>query len=95
MTKFGANTLTEKGNLLEKTVVQAKAEVLEQINLELTKTPNGAYAMVLGEKEDGTPVYLTVSLTVGFADPFVKHEKKAKAKVEAEPIVLNLFGKAE
>jgi hypothetical protein len=95
MKVFGTELLTEKGNLLEKTVTQAKAEVLEQINLPITKTPNGAYALVLGEKEDGTPVYLTVSLTVGFADPFIKHEKKAKAKAEAVEIKLNLFGNAE
>lgn len=82
---FGKELLTEKGNLKAQVVAGAKEQALSRIDLPLTATPNGDYAMELGQSEDGTPFYLTVAITVGKADPFVKAVKKdrpAPAAVE-------------
>ena len=82
--KFTAEFLTEKGNLRKATVDGLKAKALAKIDLPLEATPNGTYALVLGQDENGNEFYLTVALTIGSVDPFVKHEKKAKAPVVAE-----------
>lgn len=74
--------LTEKGNLKAPVVANFKAQALSKIDLALEPTPNGEYAMVLGQGEDGKVFYLTVSLTVGSHDPFVKAVRKAKEKAE-------------
>lgn len=83
---FGKNLLTEKGNLKGEVVKEFKAQALSKIDLNLEATPNGTYAMVLGADETGKEFYLTVSLTVGSANPFVKHERKAKEKAAPEAI---------
>lgn len=74
---FSKDLLTEKGNLKAQVVAGIKDQALDKIDLALEATPNGTYAMELGNSEDGRPFYLTVALTVGSVDPFVKHEKKA------------------
>lgn len=79
---FGKELLTEKGNLKAPVVAGAKAQARGRMDLDLEPTPNGTYAMVLGTDENGKEFYLTVAITVGSVDPFIKHEKKAKAKAE-------------
>lgn len=83
---FGKELLTEKGNLRAQVVAGAKEQALAKIDLPLEATPNGTHAMVLGTDENGRKFYLTVAITVGSADPFVKIEKKAKAtnRIEIE-----------
>lgn len=88
---FGKELLTEKGNLKAQVVAGAKAQALAKIDLPIEATPNGTYAMVLGEDENGRKFYLTVAITVGSADPFVKVEKKAKPKAESNVPEFNLF----
>ena len=83
---FTTELLTEKGNLKAPVIADIKAQALGKIDLALEATPNGVYAMELGTSEDGRPFYLTVALTVGTVDPFVKHEKKAA--VAAAPIAV-------
>lgn len=87
MNDFTKEMLTEKAHLRKDTVDGAKAQALAKIALPLEATPNGEHAMILGVTEDGRNVYLTVKLTVGFADPFIKIVKKEKAK-KVTPVVL-------
>jgi hypothetical protein len=88
---FGKDLLTEKGNLKAPVVSGAKAQARAKIDLPLEATPNGTFAMVLGTDENGHEFYLTVSITVGSADPFVKVEKKAKASTAVAVEVPNIF----
>lgn len=88
---FGKELLTEKGNLKAQVVAGAKAQALAKIDLPIEATPNGTYAMVLGEDENGRKFYLTVAITVGSADPFVKVEKKVKPAAHVEVEVPELF----
>ncbi len=83
---FSKELLTEKGNLRAPVVADVKRQALSKIDLPVEATPNGAYAMVIGANEDGREFYLTVHLTVGTADPFIKVEKKAKAAAVAEEL---------
>lgn len=89
---FGKEMLTEKGNLKELVVTEVKEQALAKIDLPLISNPNGGHSMQIGSKEDGTPIYLTVSLVVGEADPFKKRVAKARAKAKQEPIAFDLFG---
>lgn len=91
---FTSEFLTEKGNLRKATVDGIKAQAIEKMaGLGLEATENGEYAVVLGHAEDGTPFFLTVSLTVGKVDPFVKREVKAKEKaVAVVPELPEIFG---
>ena len=88
---FGKELLTEKGNLKAQVVAGAKDQALSKIDLPLEVTPNGNYAMVIGTDNNGRQFYLTVSLTVGTADPFVKIEKKVKPAAHVEVEVPELF----
>ena len=88
---FGRELLTEKGNLKAQVVAGAKAQALDKVDLPLEATPNGTYAMVLGTDENGREFYLTVAVTVGSADPFVKIEKKAKPAAHVEVEVPSMF----
>lgn len=87
---IGNELLTEKGNLKGDVTKGFKAQALEKIDLPLELTPNGEYAMVLGTSEDGKDFYLTVKLTVGSADPFVKRVAKEKPRAEAVEVP-NIF----
>lgn len=82
MNKLNQTHLTEKGNLKAQVVASAKEQALAKIDLPLTATPNGDYAMILDEV-DGVPFYLTVAITVGKADPFVKAVKKERPATAA------------
>lgn len=88
---FGKDLLTEKGNLKSAVIQGAKEQALSRIDLPLEATPNGTYAMVLGTDEDGNEFYLTVSLTIGSADPFVKVEKKVRKAAAVEVVVPTIF----
>jgi hypothetical protein len=88
---FGKAHLTEKGNLKAQVVAGVKEQALAKIDLPLKATPNGTFALELGQDENGHPFFLTVSLTVGSADPFVKVEKKAKAKASDEVEIPSVF----
>ena len=91
--EFSKELLTQKGNLKAKVAADFKAQALAKMDLPLEDTPNGTHAMVIGTDEDGREFYLTVSVTVGTADPFVKVAKKAKAKPEAEALdIPEVFG---
>ena len=88
---FGTEFLTAKGNLRKEVEVKAKADALARINLPLEATPNGTHAMVIGEDADGNKFYLTVSIVVGKANPFEKHEKKVKPKAESDIPEFSIF----
>jgi hypothetical protein len=47
--------------------------------------------MVIGEDAEGNKFYLTVSVVVGKANPFEKHEKKVKPKAESNIPDFKLF----
>lgn len=88
---FGKELLTEKGNLKAQVVAGAKEQALAKIDLPLEATPNGTHAMVLGTDENGREFYLTVAITVGTANPFIKVEKKAKPSAHVDVEVPQLF----
>lgn len=94
MINFTSEFLTEKGNLRKPVMDDLRAQTAEQlVALGFEATPNGDYAKVLGSAEDGSQFYLTVGVTIGKVDPFVKHEKKVKEKAVAEvPAMPSIFG---
>jgi len=75
-----ADAQTPKGFLRKAAVDDLKEQVLSRISVPLTATENGTYVYDNVETADGRPVYVTLHLVVGFADPYVKPERKVKEK---------------
>lgn len=90
---LSAEALTPKGFLKKATLEQIRNYNLERIlpNVPFIETENGTYAYAPYVTPDGREVYVTMHLTVGFADPFVKVEKKVKEKTVEIVEVPNIF----
>jgi hypothetical protein len=81
--------LTANGNLQKVYVDAIRAQAIERLTeafpeAEFTVKGNVAYAK--GELPDGRKVFVTMDITVGYADPFVEKAPKAKPAAEVLPI---------
>lgn len=81
--------LTANGNLQKVYTDAIRAQAVERVMAafpEAEVTVKGNLAFVKGQLPDGRNVFVTLDVTVGYADPFVEKAPKAKAPVEVLPI---------
>lgn len=87
------NILNENGNVIPAVRTAIREQVINHITTatHFISGPNGLYCMV-GEAQDGSPIYACLELSISLADPTIKKNKNKKV-IEKEPIILeDLFG---